>query len=378
MTVRVASVGVGKFGRRTEGLVDLASEAASLALEGVGRKPIDLLVVGTMLGHGPHGPFAVLPRLAGRLGLENATGLRVEAASATGAMAFHAAVEALEAGRATRALVVAAEKMTDLPTPTLTGELAAALHESEAALGATMPGLGALVAQRYLERHELTETACAAVTVLDRENAARNPGAHFQQPVTAEEVNASRPIALPLRLLHCAPISDGAAAVVVEKGRGPATVLGLGQGFDALRLIDRADLTTFVATRLAARRAYEEGRLTRKNVDVVELHDAFAPFAFVHLEDLGFCGPGEGPGWFERGWVRPDGRLPVNPGGGLLGRGHPVGASGLAGIAEIALQVRGEAGGHAIARRPKVGLAHSMAGLGVQNFVTILGEAGAG
>jgi len=376
MTVRVASVGIGKFGKRSEGLVDLATEAATLALEGVGRKPIDLLVVGTMLGHGVRGPFALLPRLAGRFGLESATGLRVEAASATGAMAFHTAVQALEAGRASRALVVAVEKMTDVPTGTLTGELVAAVHESEAAHGATMPGLGALVAQRYLQRHGLDESTLASVPVHDREAASRNPNAHFRTAVTPVEVDASRPIALPLRLLHCAPISDGAAAVVVEKGRGPATVLGLGQGFDALRLIDRADLTTFVATRLAARRAYEEGHLTRKNIEVVELHDAFAPLAFVHLEDLGFCGTGEGPGWFERGWVRADGRLPVNPGGGLLGRGHPVGASGLAGIAEVALQVRGEAGDRAIARRPKIGLAHSMAGLGAQNFVTILGEAG--
>jgi acetyl-CoA C-acetyltransferase len=376
MNVRVASVGLGRFGKRTEGLVDLAAEAAGAALEGIGRKPVDLLVVGTMLGHGPGGPFAVLPRLAGRLGLESAAGLRVEAASATGAMAFHVAVQAVEAGRATRALVVAAEKMTDRPTPQLTGELAAALHESEAAHGATMPGLGALVAQRYLQRHGLPAAVCAAVTVHDREMASRNPGAHLTTPVTASEVDASRPVALPLRLLHCAPLSDGAAAVVVEKGKGPATVLGLGQGFDSLRLIDRSDLTTFVASRWAAKRAYEEGHLTRKNIDLVELHDAFAPLAFVHLEDLGFCGPGEGPGWYERGWVRPDARLPVNPSGGLLGRGHPVAASGLAGIAEIAVQLRGEAGARSVARRPKVGLAHSMAGLGVQNFVTILGEVG--
>jgi len=376
MTVRVASVGLGRFGKRSEGLVELAAEAAGLALEGIGRKTIDHLVVGTMLGHGPYGPFALLPRLAGRLGLESATGVRVEAASATGAMAFHEAVHAVQAGAATRALVVAAEKMTDQPTPSLTRELTAALHESEVAHGATMPGLGSLVSQRYFLHHELPADISARVTVHDREMASRNPNAHLQTPVTVEEVVASRPVALPLRLLHCAPISDGAAAVVVEKGRGPATVLGLGQGFDALRLIDRSDLSSFVATRLAARRAYEAGRLTRKDVGVIELHDAFAPLGFIHLEDLGVCGPGEGPSWYERGWVRPDGRVPVNPGGGLLGRGHPVAASGLAGIAEVALQLRGEAGVTSVAQRPKVGLAHSMAGLGAHNFVTILGEVG--
>ncbi|EQD76771.1 acetyl-CoA acetyltransferase, partial [mine drainage metagenome] len=91
----------------------------------------------------------------------------------------------------------------------------------------------------------------------------------------------------------------------------------------AMRLIDRVDLTTFAATRIAARRAYEMARITRKELEVVELHDAFAPFALIDLEDLGVCGPGEAGNWFAQGWVAPDGRLPVNPSGGVLGRGHP-------------------------------------------------------
>ncbi len=376
MTVHVESVGYARFGKRPESLVELAAEASGRALEGVGRKPIDLLVVGTMLGHGPNGSIAFLPRLAGRLGLESAAGLRVEAASATGAMAFHAAVAALEEGRSARALVVAAEKMTDVPTPALTRELSGALHESEVAAGATMTAWGALIAQRYLERFELDPSSLADVSVHDRARAATNPAAQFRTPVSPEEVRTSRPVALPLRLLHCSAISDGAVAVVLERGGGEASVLGLGQGFESLRLTDRPDLTTFAATRLAARRAYESAHLTRKEVGVVEVHDAFAPFAFVGLEDLGFCGPGEASRWYAEGWVGPGGRLPVNPGGGLLGRGHPVGASGLAGIAEVAEQLRGEAGDRAVATRPKVGLAQSLAGVGAQTFVTILGATG--
>ncbi len=376
MTVHVASVGVGRFGKRTEPLVELAAEAASLALEGIGRKPVDLLVVGTMLGHGPHGQISLLPRLAGRLGLESAAGLRVEAASATGAMAFHVAAETLSAGPANRALVLATEKMTDLATPALTRELSGALHESEVAAGATMTAWGALVAERYLQRYHLGEEELDPVSVHARSRGATNPNAQFRKPVTSTEVRESRPVALPLRLLHCSAISDGAVAVVLEKGDGPASVLGLGQGFEALRLGDRPDLTTFAATRLAAQRAYESAHLTRKEVGVVELHDAFAPFALIDLEDLGFCGPGEAASWFAQRWVAADGRLPVNPGGGLLGRGHPVGASGLAGIAEIAQQLRGEAGSHQVASSPKVGLAQSLAGVGAQTFVTILGREG--
>jgi len=374
MSVHISSVGMGRFGKRPEGLIDLAAEAASLALEGVGRKPIDLLVAGSMFAQGPQGREALLPRLAGRLGLESAAGFRVDSSSGTGGMAFHNAVLALETGRFDRALVVAAEKMTDRSTAEITKDLAASLHMSEVAAGATMPGLAAIVTQRYLQRYSLTTAVCDLATVHARSMAVANPNAHFQKAVTAEDVAASRPVALPLRLLHCSAISDGATALVVEKGTGPATVLGLGQGFDALRLVDREELTTFAATRLAARRAYEAAHLTRKELNVVEVHDAFSPFSLIHIEDLGICGPGESPHWFEKGWVGRDGRLPVNPSGGVIGRGHPVAASGLAEIGEVALQLRGEAGRHAIATRPKIGLAHAMSGIASHNFVTILGS----
>ena len=374
MTVHVASVGMGRFGKRSEGLIALATEAANLALEGVGRKPIDLLVVGTMFSSGPYGREAILPRLAGVLGLESASGFRVDSSSGTGGMAFHAAALALETGGFDRALVIGAEKMTDRSTAENTKDLSASLHMSEVAAGATMPGLAAIVASRYLQRHHLTSHVCDVSTVHARAMAAANPNAHFQKAVTLEEAATSRPVALPLRLLHCSAMSDGATAVVLEKGKGPATVLGLGQGFDALRIVDREDLTSFAATRVAARRAYEAAHLTRKEVNVIELHDAFSPFSMITLEDLGVCGPGEALGWFEKGWVGLNGRLPVNPSGGVVGRGHPVAASGLAEIAEVALQLRGEAGAHSIGSRPKVGLAQTISGIGSHNFVTLLGR----
>ncbi|MGA9840094.1 MAG: thiolase family protein [Thermoplasmata archaeon] len=374
MSVHVASVGMGRYGKRAEGQIELAAEAAGLALDGIGRRPVDLLVAGSMFSHGPQGPEALLPRLAGRLGLEAASGLRVDSASGTGAMAFHSAVLALESGRFERALVVATEKMTDRTTATNTRDLAASLHPSEVAAGATMPSLAALVTQRYLRRYALPPTICDVATVHAREMAARNPAAHFQKAVTADEVARSRLIASPLRLLHCSAISDGATAVVLERGTGAATVLGLGQGFESLRIADRDDLTSFGATRVGAKRAYDSAKVTPKEIEVAEVHDAFSPFVFVHLEDLGFCEPGQAPQAFENGDVRPDGRLPVNPSGGVIGRGHPVAASGLAEIAEIALQLRGEAGAHAIARPPKVGLAQAVSGIASHNFVTILGR----
>jgi acetyl-CoA acetyltransferase len=373
-SAHVTASAVGRVGKRPEGLLDLLTEVGLRALEGVGRRPIDLLVVGTMVGGSLAGVESVTAATAERLGLDPARGYRIEAASATGAAAFHVASSEVMSGRSKRALVVAGEKMTGLPTEEVTRVLARSLHPTEQAVGATMPALAAIVAQRYMTRHEVDPAAFDAVTVLARQAARGNPNAQFPTPVSREEVSQSRWIAPPLKLLHCSAISDGAAAVVVEEGSGEATVLGLGQGFDAFALMDRNELTSFRATRLAAQRAYEMAGITRKEVQFAELHDAFAPFALVDLEDIGMCGAGEAGKWFLEGATSPEGRFPVNPSGGLLGRGHPVGATGLIGIAEVARQLTGEAGPLALPKLPNVGVAQSIGGLASHNFVTILGR----
>ncbi len=376
MTAHVRAVGIGRFGKRPEPLVDLLAEAGAAALEEIGRKTIDLLVVGSMAA----GPLAhtenLTSQLADRLGLDTAAGYRVEAASASGAAAFQAGATAVLGGAADRVLVVAGEKMTDRPTPEVAEVLGRSLAPTERAVGATMPALAALVAQRYLAHFGYADAVLDAVSVQARANAVRNPGAQFPTPVTAEEVRTGRVIAAPLRLLHCAAVSDGAAAVVVERGHGPATVRGMGQAFDALMVADRPDLLGFRATRTAAARAYERAHVTRKEIDFAELHDAFAPFAFLDLEDIGVCGPGEAPQWFADGRTAVDGRFPVNPSGGLLGRGHPVGASGLVQVAEVARQLLGRAEAMALPTRPTMGLAQSIGGLAAHNFVTILGGGG--
>ncbi|MGI0139923.1 MAG: thiolase family protein [Thermoplasmata archaeon] len=372
MSVQVTGIGIARFGKRAESSIDLGTEAGTRAMEEVGRRPIDLLVVGNMLAEALEGTSSLVPRLAAPLGLESASGVRVESASATGAAAFHVAAWAIESGRSERALVVATEKMSGVPTAEVARALARSLAPSEIAAGATMPALAALVAQRYRAVHGLDDAAIDAVSVHARAQSARNPHAQFREPVRPEEVRASRTIADPLHLLHCASIADGAAALVLERGRGPATVTGLGQGLDAFRCVDRATLSSFTATKVAAERAYAMARIGPKDLGVVELHDAFAPFAMIDLEDLGVAAPGEGSRWYTDGGARPDGRLPINPSGGLLGRGHPVGVSGLCAIAEIASQLRGSAGDHQIARPVRVGLAQSIGGLASHNFVTIL------
>jgi acetyl-CoA C-acetyltransferase len=375
--VHVTGAATGRFGRRTESLVELMAEAGEAALERVGRGPIDVLVVGNMAASVLGETENLAARLADRLGIDSAAALRVDAASASGAAAFHAGVWAVAGGGFQRALIVAGEKMTDRPTAEVARVLGRSLAEAEASVGATMPALASLVTQVYLDRYGLDDRGFDAVSVAARVAASRNPNAQFRTPVTAEEVAGSRPVALPLRLLHCSAISDGAAAVVLEPGRGDVSVLGIGQGLDTLAVTERDDLTSFRATRIAAQRAYAMASLTRKSIDFAELHDAFAPFALIDLEDVGLCGPGEAAGWFAKGWSAVDGRCPINPSGGLLGRGHPVGASGLAQIAEVAHQLTGDSGPMSLPKRPTIGLAQSIGGLAAHNFVTILGRGAA-
>lgn len=153
--------------------------------------------------------------------------------------------------------------------------------------------------------------------------------------------------------------------------------LGIGQGFDQLLVSDRLDVTSFRASRVAAERAYTMAKMTRKEIGFAELHDAFAPFLLINLEDIGACGPGEAGRWLETGATAPEGRFPLNPSGGLLGRGHPVGASGLAQIVEVSRQLSQEAGPTQLPHPGNAGLALSIGGLAHHNFVTILGRRGA-
>ncbi len=372
MKVGVRATGVARFGRRDLPLAELLAEAATEALEHLGRKPVDLLVVGSMSAGVLGETGNLVARLSDLLGFESVAGYRVESASASGAAAVHAGALAAASGSYPRVLVVAGEKMTGRPTAEVALALARSLAPAEAAVGATMPGLAAIVAQRYLGRHKVDESTLDLVSVAARAAAAKNPNAQFRTPVTAEEVRASRPIALPLRLLHCSAVSDGAAAVVLERGASPVAITGIGQSVDQLSIVDRPDLTTFRATRVAAQRAFEMARSTPKVAAFAEVHDAFAPFALIDLEDLGVCPVGQAPEWYRRGDVAPSGRFPVNPSGGLLGRGHPVGASGIVQIAEVARQIAGEAGPMQLPSRPSSGLAQSIGGLGSHDFVTVL------
>jgi acetyl-CoA C-acetyltransferase len=267
-------------------------------------------------------------------------------------------------------LVVGGEKMTHLPTPRVSEVIGRSIDAYERSHGATMPALAGLVTRAWMGHTGATLKDISLVAVKNHDNAVRNPWAHFQEPVTLEAVMESRLVADPLRLFHCCPISDGAAAVVVVSSPAPVRIAGIGQGSDYLPLRYRDSFIGFRATQEAARAAYLMAGLGPERVGVAELHDAFTPFELIAMEDVGLAPQGKGARMLTAGETALEGRLPVNPSGGLKARGHPLGATGVAQIVELCWQLTGQATGRQVEAR--VGLAHSIGGLATTNWVTLL------
>ena len=369
--VFVAGVGMTRVGRRSEPLPDLMADAAHAALAEAGLEVPDAIVVATMNPEEFIGDGNFASNVATQMGFADVPTLRVETATSSGAAAFYAGFAQVAAGLRHTVLVVGGEKMTHLTTPRVSELIGRSIDPYERAYGATMPALAGLVTRALMTRGAVNAREIAQVAVKNHANAARNPLAHFQDAVTVEQVLESRMVADPLRLLHCCPISDGAAAVVVSAEPARVRVAGIGHGTDTLAMRHRRELTSFGATRMAAREAYGMARFGPERIDVAEVHDAFTPFELISLEDLGLVPPGKAGRATLDGETALDGRLPINPSGGLKARGHPLAATGLAQIVECVWQLTGRAHGRQVAGARRA-LAHSIGGLATNNWVTLL------
>ena len=219
--------------------------------------------------------------------------------------------------------------------------------------------------------------ALAEVAVKNHAHGANNPNAHFQKTITRKDVLEAKPVAEPLGLYDCAPISDGAAAAVLcpaemaaDLRARPVRVLASAQAADAPSLVDKKDITQFEATRRASEAAFRQAGLTPEDVDFAEVHDCFTIAEIVALEDIGFFLKGDGGRATLEGHTAMDGALPVNPSGGLKAKGHPVGATGLAQVYEAVRQLQGDAGRRQVPGA-EVGLCHNLGGSGATCTVHI-------
>src|SRR5713101_563173 len=368
--VWVAGAGMTRIGRRSEPLQDLMAEAGLNALAAAGLEQPDAVVVATMNPEEFVGDGNFASNVASYLGLAEVPAMRVETATSSGAAAFYGGFVQIAAGQRGSVLVVGGEKMTHLPTPKVSELIGRSIDAYERSYGATMPALAGLITRALIARQGLSLREMAQVSVKNHANGARNDCAHFREPVTLDDVLNSRMVADPLRLLHCCPISDGAAAVVLTATHAGVRVAGIGQGTDTLAIRHRDVLTSFRATRAAALAAFAMAGFGPERMDVAELHDAFTPFELISLEDLGLVPAGKAGRATLDGETALDGRLPVNPSGGLKARGHPLAATGLAQIVECVWQLTGRAEGRQVPAR--VALAQSIGGLATNNWVTLL------
>jgi acetyl-CoA acetyltransferase len=366
--VRVAGVGMTRFAKMPErSLSDLGAEAVLAALDDAGLVQGDIQVA--YAGHARTG------RLLGR---ENGVGQAVLAEAgirgipvtgvgnfcASGSTAFREAVMAVMTGLYDVALAFGVEKLSVRPEKGR--PLTSDGMELEGEFGFTPPAYFALVAKRYMAHTGATPETFALVAVKNRAHAAHNPVAQYREPITVEQVLGSKMIADPLTMLSCCPTGDGAAAAVVVSERASQRI-----GRRRLVRVRATSLTsgavqpfatgTFDIDRRAARGAYEMAGLDPGDVDVAEVHDAFTVTEVIHYEDLMLCAPGDAPRLIHDGETALGGSIPVSTSGGLLCRGHPLGATGLAQVVEITSQLRGEAGPRQV-QGARIGLAHCVGG----------------
>ena len=376
--VYLDGVGMTKFGKSPRTLTELFCQAAELALEESATQTVDALYIGAMNPEEFTGDGNIATQVVDALGLIGIPSLRVETASSAGAAAILAGFQAIASGYYRRVLVLAGEKMTHLGTSATTSILARVIDKRERDCGATMPALAAMITEKYRKKFRLSEkrleSMLCAVALKNHLNGSKNPLAQFQKAITREDYLGSKLIATPLRLYDCAPITDGAAAVVLTSEKTDVRLAGVGQGTGPLSLQERDIFTSFPATSRAAERAYSMAGISPRDVDFAEVHDAFTPFEIITTEDLGFFPAGKGGDAVLDGQTAVDGPLPINPSGGLKSRGHPVGASGLAQVVEASKALRGHT---LIKRAPKRALTQSTGGLATNNFVTILERADA-
>ncbi len=381
--VAVIGVGITEFGELWDkSLRQLGLEAGYSAIvdAGITGDDIDALYIGNMTSGRVMAQGHIAPLFADQVGLTrgNIPAISIEAASASGSLAFRQGYLAVAAGHHDIVVVGGAEKMSDTnPSDLVETLMSGTDYEWESFFGATLPSLWAMIARRHMYEFGTTREQLAKVVVKNHRNGKLNPKAQFQSEIKEDVVLKAPWIAEPLGVFDCPPASDGAAVVVLcsmDKAKGlcdkPIKIVGSGQASDFMSLHDRRSITTIDSTVFAAKRAFKQANLSIKNIEVAEVHDAYSISEILAIEDLGIVKKGGGGLAIEKGLTDLNGELPVNTSGGLKARGHPPGATGVAQIIEIVNQLRGDLGERQV-KDARFGLTHNLGGTGGSAVVHI-------
>lgn len=375
--VVIGGIGITKWGfYENAEWYDFGSEAILAALKDAEMewKDVQAAFCGSVYQGTSSGHQAVK-----EVGLTGIPVVNVENACSSCGSALRLAYQSVAAEIYDVVIAVGMEKMPRGPIPST------AFRPWELKLGFNVqPANYSLITRQYMEKTGATVEDFARVTVKDRKNGALNPNARFQKPVTFEEVMNSRMIATPLRLLHCCPLADGAAAFIIcskdkLKSKHKAVTVAAsvltsgvyGEEYPPADIIKSLKYPPAMnLTELSAKQAYEIAGCGPEDIDVVQAYDTMAPAELWDLEELGFCKTGEAPRLLREGVFDLNGKLPVNTDGGMMSRGHPLGATAGGQVYELVLQLRQEAGQRQV-KDAKVGLGHAM-GAGPNSSVTIL------
>jgi len=375
-SVSVIGVGETQFGELWDkSFRELGIEAGLRAIQDakIAAENLDAIYVGNMSAGKFIDQEHVASLVADYSGLadQHLPTIRVEGGGACGAIAIHQAAMSIASGVHDIVIVGGAEKMTDVGDVEANEILSSTTdQEWESVFGATFAGLYAMMARRHMFEHGTTREQLAAVAVKNHKHGALNSNAQFQKEITMDMVLGAPRVAEPLGLFDCAPLSDGAGALVLcasDRARKftdtPIDLIGTGHASDFIAVHDRRDLTTIDATVIAGKRAFHAARKTPNDVKVAEVHDNFTISEVMAIEDLRFVPKGKGGFATEDGETALNARVSVNTSGGLKARGYPVGATGVAQAVEIVRQLRGEVGKRQVSGA-EVGLTHTLGGTG--------------
>lgn len=352
---KVCVVGVGgtPYGKNKQSNREMLTQASMDAIDDAGIDPKQ--IGGAFFGNA----FAVTerqghlgPLIMSHLGIPEAPATTIEAACASGGSAFREAWLHVASGMSDVMLAGGTEKVSNVDTLTATGYFAyGSDFMFEGGNGCSFPGLYAAMATRYFHDYGANAEDLAQIAVKNHKHAVDNPKAHLGKAITIEDVMTSMEVASPLKLYDACPFSDGAAAAILcseevakAVSDSPVYVLGTGRTGSIAALHDRTDMTSIPATRTASEQALKMAGKTIKDMDLFEVHDCFTIAEAIASEDLGLFKKGEGAKQAEQGVTYRDGKIPINPSGGLKAKGHPVGATGVGQIYEAVQQLRGEAG----------------------------------
>ena len=359
--------GLHKFGRYPEkSFSELTRIAISNSLDDSGVKFSDIQAAYCGRVYAPMGTGLDVITQFGETGIPI---INIEQACSSSSTAFRQALWAIEQDIYDLLLVVGFEKMERGPV-----ELAAS-NSYETKMGHSFaPANYGLKSQIYMDRYGVTAEQFAAVSVKSHTNATLNPYAQYQKVVTLQEVMDSRMISSPITLLQCSPTSDGASAIVLASSTRAKqystrnkliNVTGWACGTDSF-IDDESEELEPTVYRLS-RELYERAGIGPQDIDIAQIHDAFAPAEVIRMEAMGLAPEGEGARFTAEGRTGIGGSIPINTDGGLISRGHPMGATGLAQIIEILRQLRREAGQRQVQGTPRVGVCHN-SGVGGVNM----------